>query len=66
MSMHPRRAGRNRREILRNSGDSGKPAAQAKRGRPERGADRSEGPTEGPGRVVLVPRKHTHGAAFDR
>jgi hypothetical protein len=52
MSMHPRRAGRNRREILRNSGDSGKPAAQAKRGRPERGADRSEGPTEGPGRVV--------------
>ena len=31
---------RNRRGIWRCSGDSGKPAAQAKRGRPERGADR--------------------------
>ena len=40
--MHPRRAGRRTREILRNSGDSGKPAAQAKRGRTERGADRAD------------------------
>lgn len=68
--MHPRRAGRRTREILRNSGDSGKPAAQAKRGRPERGADRADraGAADGTGAVradrggaaVRVGGENTH------